>query len=96
MAEAPKPFPVPEDERIGLDDDEGFLPLERVAIVSRVALCVHRGACLCKESKLLPKQKVLCGERAVRAAQVASERDGVQNNRPDIGKQWHERTSPCS
>ena len=39
-----------------------------------------------KERKLLPKEKVLCGEGAARAAWVASERDSVQNNRPDIWK----------
>ena len=26
--EQPKPFPVPQNERIGLDHDKGFLPVE--------------------------------------------------------------------
>ena len=62
--------------------------LARVAIVTRVALSVHRGACLRSTKKIscFRRKRFSAVEGAARAAQVVSERDGVQNNRPDIRK----------
>ncbi len=64
-----KSFPVPADERVGLHDDEGILPVEqpsqrRHREPLRVVGTARRLLTLDKERELFPEKEILSGEGA--------------------------------
>ncbi len=65
-----KPFPVPADESIRLDDDEGVLPVEHSAQCRHreprpVIGPIRRLLTLDEESELLSEEEILRGEGAL-------------------------------
>ena len=96
-----KPFPVPADERVGLHDDEGILPVEhpshrRHREPRRVVGASRRLLTLDEECELLSQKEILRGESTLRTDEIPSERDGVEDNGHNIREQSQERAFPCS
>ena len=83
--EQPKPFPVPVDERVGLDDNQRVLPVEQPREPChrepRGVVGTVRGALpLDEERELLSEEQILRSEGGACAEEIANEREGVDGD----------------
>ena len=83
---------MPADERVGLHDDEGILPVEqpsqrRHREPRRVLATVRRLLTLDEECELLSEKEILRGESTPRTDEIPSEREGVGDNGHNLQKQ---------
>ena len=80
-----KSLSVPADERIGLHDDEGVLPVEhsgqRRHRESRGVIgTAWRLLTLDEEGELLSEKEILRGQSALRMEEIPSEREGIEDS----------------
>ena len=92
---------MPADERIGLHDDEGVVPVEHFGQrhhrePRRVVGTARRLLTLDEKGELLTEKKILGGEGTLRTGKIPSEREGVEDNWHNIREQAQERTFPRS
>ena len=92
---------MPADERIGLHDDEGVLPVEDSGQRRHRESCSVIGTprrllTLDEEGELLSEKEILRGQGALGARQAPNERDGVEDNGHNIREESQERAFPRS
>ncbi len=90
---------MPADERIGLHDDEGVLPVEhsgqRRHRESRGVIgTAWRLLTLDEEGELLSEKEILRGQSALRMEEIPSEREGIEDNGHNIREQTQEVAFP--